>query len=101
MKRAAMVIPVLASLAAFSYDIAQFVDVAAEAGLTDIFVCGGDQVKRYIIETLGNGVALFDYDNDGYLDAFFATGSTLEGFPDGKQPTNQLYRNRRDGTFAK
>src|SRR5262249_46205613 len=52
-----------------------------------------------IIETLGGGVALFDYNNDGYLDVFFVTGSTLEGFPSGKEPSNQLYRNNKDGTF--
>ena len=79
---------------------AAFADVAAEAGLTDVFYCGRDDRKDYIIEALGGGVALLDYDRDGYLDAFFVTGSRLEGFPDGHRPSNQLYRNNRDGTFA-
>jgi hypothetical protein len=77
------------------------VDIANKAGLTDTFYCGGDSSKKYIIETLGNGVALLDYDNDGYPDAFFVTGSRLEGFPSGQEPTNQLYHNNRDGTFSR
>ena len=78
----------------------KFTDIASEAGLTHTFYCGRDDQKDYIIETLGGGVALLDYDQDGYLDAFFVTGSTLEDFPPGKQPSNQLYRNNQDGTFT-
>lgn len=81
-------------------DPAVFPDVAAEAGLTDIFYCGRDDRKDYIIEALGGGAALLDYDRDGFIDAFFVTGSTLEGFPEGNHPSNQLYRNNRDGTFS-
>src|SRR5260370_41871223 len=82
-------------------ELPQLVDVAEKAGLTDIFYCGSDSSKTYIIEALGAGVALLDYDNDGYPDAFFVTGSRLEGFPAGQEPTNQLYRNNRDGTFSR
>lgn len=78
----------------------QFVDVAREAGLRDAFYCGNDEVKRYILETLGGGVALLDFDNDGYPDVFLVTGSRFEGFSSGREPTNQLYRNNRDGTFT-
>ncbi len=88
-------------LCAFVVAPVQFTDIARSAGLNDVFYCGGDTTKKYIIETLGGGVALFDYDNDGYLDAFFVTGSTLDGFPPGRAPTNQLYRNNHDGTFTK
>ena len=79
---------------------AVFPDVAVEAGLTDIFYCGRDDRKDYIIEALGGGAALLDYDRDGFVDAFFVTGSTLDGFPEGEHPSNQLYRNDRDGTFS-
>lgn len=81
-------------------DPAVFPDVAVEAGLTDIFYCGRDDRKDYIIEALGGGAALLDYNRDGFVDAFFVTGSTLEGFPDGEHPSNHLYRNERDGTFS-
>ena len=77
-----------------------FVDVAEKAGLTFSNVFGGLTTKKYIIETTGTGVAIFDYDNDGWPDIFFVNGTTLDGFPDGKGPTNHLYRNNHDGTFT-
>src|SRR5687767_7929944 len=45
-------------------------DVADAAGLTAVNVSGGATSKKYILETTGNGVALFDIDNDGLLDVF-------------------------------
>ncbi|HYG82885.1 MAG TPA: CRTAC1 family protein [Pyrinomonadaceae bacterium] len=77
-----------------------FVDVAARAGLTEPVVYGGVEKKRFIIETNGCGVAFFDYDRDGWADLLLLTGTRLEGFPQGRGPTNRLYRNNRDGTFA-
>jgi hypothetical protein len=76
-----------------------FRNVATEAGLTAVTVFGGREKNRYLLETTGTGAALFDYDGDGWLDAFLVNGTTLEGFPKGQEPTNHLYRNRRDGTF--
>jgi enediyne biosynthesis protein E4 len=76
-----------------------FVDVALRAGLTEPVVYGGVERKRYIIETNGCGVAFLDYDEDGWMDILILTGSRLEGFPKGFEPTNRLYRNNRDGTF--
>ena len=46
-------------------NIAYFEDVAARAGLTATTVFGGVDTKKYILETTGTGVAIFDYDNDG------------------------------------
>src|SRR5215472_1892511 len=80
--------------------IADFVDVAEKARLTMTTVFGGVNTKKYIIETTGTGVAIFDYDNDGWPDIFVVTGTTLEGFPSGKAPTSHLYRNNHDGTFS-
>ncbi len=79
---------------------ASFRDIAEEAGLTDVFRCGRDDRKDYIIEALGGGVALLDYDRDGHLDAFFVSGSALDGFPPGQHPSSHLYRNEGDGTFS-
>src|SRR5882757_9479928 len=45
--------------------------------------------KKYLIETMGSGVALFDYDNDGRLDIFFANGAVLT-----IQPHRARYRRR-------
>src|SRR6266849_44377 len=80
--------------------IAYFTDVAKEAGLSMMNVFGGVDTKKYIIETTGTGVAIFDYDNDGWPDIFIVNGTKLEGFPAGKAPTNHLYRNNHDGTFT-
>src|SRR6266568_3761341 len=80
--------------------IADLEDVADKAGLTMMNVFGGVDTKKYIIETTGTGVAIFDYDNDEWPDIFIVNGTTLEGFPSGKAPTNHLYRNNHDGTFA-
>ncbi len=80
--------------------LANFTDIAKEAGLTMMNVFGGETTKKYIIETTGTGVAIFDYDNDGWPDIFIVNGTKLEGFPAGKGPTNHLYRNNHDGTFS-
>lgn len=80
--------------------IAHFSDIAEKAGLTMDIVYGGVNAKKYIIETTGTGLAIFDYDNDGWPDIFIVNGTTLEGFPAEKAPTNHLYRNNHDGTFT-
>ncbi len=80
---------------------AMFVDVAAEAGLNLApNVYGGATSKRYLLEEMGGGAAFFDYDNDGWLDIFLVNGTTLEGFPPGRGPSNYLFHNNRDGTFT-
>ncbi|HWW18321.1 MAG TPA: CRTAC1 family protein [Candidatus Saccharimonadales bacterium] len=83
-----------------SQPLAYFTDIAQEAGLTMMNVFGGVDSKKYIIETTGTGVAIFDYDNDGWPDIFIVNGTKLEGFPAGKGPTNHLYHNNHDGTFT-
>jgi enediyne biosynthesis protein E4 len=80
--------------------LAHFTDIAEKAGLTMTNVFGGLDTKKYIIETTGTGVAIFDYDNDGWPDIFIVNGTRLEGFPAGGSPTNHLYRNNHDGTFS-
>jgi len=79
--------------------LAHFTDIAAKAGLADKVVFGGTDTKKYIIETTGTGVAIFDYDNDGWPDIFIVNGTTLDA-PAGKAPTSHLYHNNHDGTFT-
>src|SRR5260370_25591415 len=76
--------------------IANFMDIAEKEGLTAVNVFGGVETKKYIIETTGTGVAIFDYDNDGWPDIFIVNGTTLEGFPSDQAPTNHLYHNNHD-----
>src|SRR5213082_2582082 len=80
--------------------VAHFTDTAQKAGLTTPVIFGGENRKEYIIETTGTGVAIFDYDNDGWPDIFVVNGTTLEQLPSGKSPTNHLYHNNHDGTFT-
>jgi enediyne biosynthesis protein E4 len=80
--------------------IANFIDIAEKAGMTAVNVFGGVDTKKYIIETTGTGVAIFDYDNDGWPDIFVVNGTTLEGFPSEQAPSNHLYHNNHDGTFT-
>ena len=43
--------------------------------------------SKYLVETMGGGVALLDYDNDGRLDIFFTNGAKIDDpMPDGKLP---------------
>jgi enediyne biosynthesis protein E4 len=77
-----------------------FVDVAERAGLSEPIIYGGIEQKKYIIETNGCGVAFVDYDSDGWIDILLLGGRRLEEAPKGKEPTNRLYRNNRQGGFT-
>src|SRR5438445_2283118 len=80
--------------------IADFEDIAEKSGITIMNVFGGVDTKKYIIETTGTVVAVFDYDNDGWPDIFIVNGTTLQGFPARNGPTSHLYHNNQDGTFT-
>jgi hypothetical protein len=80
--------------------LAHFTDIAKKAGLLDPVVFGGVDTKKYIIETTGTGVAIFDYDNDGWPDIFIVNGTSLDAPHSGKPSTSHLYHNNRDGTFT-
>jgi hypothetical protein len=69
-----------------------FRDIAAQAGITAKMVSGAEDHKKYIIETTGSGVALFDFDNDGLVDIFLVNATRLDE-SSGPPPTNHLYRN--------
>ena len=76
---------------------ARFTDVAKEAGLVLPIVYGDADHKDYILETVGCGCAFFDFDNDGWMDIFLLSGTSMSGPPPGA--SNRLYKNNRDGTF--
>jgi len=92
--------------AADSPPAAIFTDVTSELGPHFEYVASHTS-RKYLIETMGSGLALFDYDNDGRLDIFVVNGAQLDdptqkGTIPGKkgpQDWNRLYHQKRDGTF--
>ncbi|HKV38084.1 MAG TPA: VCBS repeat-containing protein, partial [Blastocatellia bacterium] len=77
---------------------ARFTDIAPQAGLKKIVVCGHVDRADYIIEAMSCGAAFLDYDNDGWLDILVLTGSRFGDPP--PDASNRLYKNNRDGTFT-
>jgi hypothetical protein len=72
----------------------------AQSGVTFVLNNGTTDDKPIIDSTLG-GVALLDYDNDGYLDLFFTNGASIPGLNKSNPAfSNRLYHNNRDGTFT-
>ena len=72
-----------------------FADVSQSSGLTVPHVSTPE--KRYIVESMSGGVALFDCDEDGYLDVAVANGSSVERFKAGGDPFITLYRHLSEG----
>src|SRR5437879_5787898 len=107
----AVVIVILVRLPGSSYEVKGFQtqspivfrDVAAAAGLTPKLICGTPK-KEFILEVSGSGLVWFDFNNDGYLDLYLVSGSTIENLlkpgvtPD--MPHNYLFCNNADGTFT-
>src|ERR1700723_1451027 len=78
-----------------------FKDIAEKAGLTTWRHAMGTPEKNYILETTGSGVALLDYDNDGWLDIYMVNGSTFDAMAGKTElPHAALFHNNHDGTFT-
>ena len=83
-----------------------FVDVAQRLGV-DFQYQAAHTSRKYLLETMGAGVALFDYDNDGRLDIYLVNGAPLsDPTPKGSVPQktdsrywNRLYHQKVDGAF--
>jgi enediyne biosynthesis protein E4 len=77
-----------------------FADISAQSGVNFRHAASKTSLK-YLLETMGGGVAIFDYDNDGRMDLFFTNGATLKEL-DKSQPKywNRLYQQKTDGTFV-
>jgi len=78
-----------------------FVDETKKSGLDKFKHVSGTPEKNLILEAPGSGVAIFDYDNDGWPDIFLVNGSTFDALR-GKEnpPRAALYHNNHDGTFT-
>jgi enediyne biosynthesis protein E4 len=78
-----------------------FLDITHESGLDKFHHRSGSPEKSTILDAPGSGVALLDYDNDGWLDIYLLNGSTLAAMK-GKEvsPHAMLFHNNHDGTFT-
>jgi hypothetical protein len=83
---------------------AWFVDEAIHAGISVRNVNGSATTKKYIIEATGSGVAIIDYDRDGWPDILLVNGTVLPAEATAeeikRQPTSHLFHNNHDGTFT-
>ncbi|MEX2263612.1 MAG: VCBS repeat-containing protein [Bryobacteraceae bacterium] len=75
-------------------------DITKSSGLSHFHHEAGEPLKPYLPETTGSGVAVLDYDNDGWLDIYFVNALS-HAARRGKAPArpSALFRNNRDGTF--
>jgi hypothetical protein len=95
-----------ANLSTYGAVSGKFVDVTEKAGI-HFKQHSSKTSKKYLLETMGSGVAVFDYDNDGRLDIFLANGARMDDpMPKGAIPQkdgpgywNRLYHQKADGTF--
>ncbi len=79
-------------------DLPWLTDVTAQAGID--FVHDKHETGEFRFpEINGAGVGVLDYDNDGFYDLYFVQGGQLPGVEGGRLLSDQLYRNRGDGTF--
>jgi hypothetical protein len=74
-----------------------FRDITAEAGIT--FQHHAAPEKKFIVESMSGGVALFDYDNDGLPDLYFVDSLTVDTANDPKAARSALYHNLGRGRF--
>ena len=75
-----------------------FTDITAQAGITFKHVASPE--KKYIVESMSGGVAMFDYDNDGDLDLFLVNSLTVDLVKSKGKTKSHLYRNDGGGKFT-
>ncbi len=79
-------------------NLPQFVDITASTGIKFEHVSSPEQ--KYIVESMGGGVALIDYDRDGWPDIYFTNALSVEMSHQGTKSSGALYHNNHDGTFT-
>jgi hypothetical protein len=76
----------------------QFVDIARQAGIVFQHTNGASPDK-HLVETMGSGALFFDYDGDGWIDAFLVDGGSIADPAADRRARHRLYHNRSNGTF--
>lgn len=76
----------------------RFTDITDKAGVKFTHVSSPE--KRYIVESMSGGLALLDYDNDGYLDIYLVNSLTVDLVKSKQKTRSLLYHNNGDGTFT-
>src|SRR5436190_18764459 len=109
MSRRKFVVPALAGLmlralvpgssAAEAPSPIQLHDVTKATGISFVHT-DGSSGNRYIVETVASGLALFDYNNDGYVDIYFLNGAPLRGTKASAVARNSLWRNDGNWKFT-
>jgi enediyne biosynthesis protein E4 len=98
--------PVAKEAAQQAGSVPRFVDITSAAGV-NFRGLASHTSRKYLLETMGSGVAVFDYDNDGRLDIFAVNGAPLSDptspgtIPQksGREYWNRLFHQKNDGTF--
>ena len=102
-----LVLTVAFALGAEAVPSSLFVDATESSGLR--FQHRASKTERkYLPETMSGGVAIFDFDRDGWMDVFFVNGAEIKlPHPNGEEPEktgpefwNRLFHNNGDGTFS-
>ncbi len=78
--------------------IPQLVDITAQTGIHFEHLSSPEQ--KYIVESMSGGVALLDYDGDGWLDIYFTNAPSVSMALSGKSARSALFHNNHDGTFT-
>jgi hypothetical protein len=76
----------------------QLVDITSSTGIHFQHLSSPEQ--RFIMESMSGGVALIDYDRDGWPDIYFTNAQSVEMAQSGKKARSALFHNNRDGTFS-
>ena len=100
----AVIVPTIAGQSAakramaIGQPVTQLVDITPSTGIH--FTHLSSPEAKYIVESMSGGVALFDFDGDGWLDIYFTNAPSVAMALEGKQARSALYRNNHDGTFT-
>ena len=87
-----------ASAAQTDARLPQLVDITAATGIKFDHLSSPEQ--KYIVESMSGGVAVIDYDRDGWPDIYFSNAQSVEMALAGKKARSALYHNNHDGTFT-